>query len=360
MNFHILSTNFKDTVKWHKILNSFPPEKRDIHYLPEYGKIFKKSHKYIPKLAVYENSQGIVIHSFVEKRIDDLDMFSNIKDNIFDVSNPYGYGGPICNSNNAKIQKDLLNKFWKNWNIYCKKSGYISEFVSFHPLYLDQTNIPTYNVKNQKKIIYIDLNKNQNDIIKDINRGCKSNISHAQKNKVIIKKVPSSKSNILKFNKIYKETMNRKNASNRWMFPNDFFYFTIKYLGKENTKLFFAYKEDKVIAVNLLIHDKNTVYYHFGGSKAKYNNLRPNNLLMYEEIMWAKNNGFKYFHLGGGVSNQNDDSILRYKQGFSKSFKMLKTYRKIHNRNYYASLKDIYFKKNKKIENNDYFPIYRR
>ena len=112
------------------------------------------------------------------------------------------------------------------------------------------------------------------------------------------------------------------------------------------------------------MHDFATAYYHFSGSDDTFDDLGQNNLLMSEVMLWAKRQGFSRYHLGGGVSSSQEDSLLRFKSGFSGQRAILYTYGRIHHQSTYEYLCQL--KRKHEIETmgtvieSDYLPLYRR
>ena len=53
--------------------------------------------------------------------------------------------------------------------------------------------------------------------------------------------------------------------------------------------------------------------------------------------IWAKQNGFTWFHLGGGVGAA-EDSLFRFKAGFAKTFRTFSVARYIHDPARYEDL----------------------
>ena len=285
----------------------------------------------------------------------------------YDIANPYGYGGPIFSGESLEEAVKMYKDFNLHFIEYCQNEKIASEFSSFHPLLGNHEliiNSELVNIHVQKEIIYLDLSVTEKELWQGINRGHKSGINKARKNGVCIEKVELTIKNIEVFNKLYFETMKRNKATERWFFPKDYLYNCYKSIGPNRISLFFAYAVDKVISSYLLIHDFGIIYYHFGGSDSKYFKLRANNLLMYETALWGKKQGYKKYHLGGGVSSNVDDNLFLFKSGFSKKKATLYVYHRIHNQKtyeYLCRLKiDHEIKNYNKKYKTDYFPLYRR
>ena len=135
--------------------------------------------------------------------------------------------------------------------------------------------------------------------------------------------------------------MRRHGAADRWYFPGNYFPNCARYLGAERVALFFARAQGAVASAYLLLHDAGIAYYHFGGSDDAYFSLRPNNLLLYDTALWAKGAGDRIYHLGGGVTTRDTDSLLRFKSGFGGTLATLYTYGRIHDSSVYDHLCEL-------------------
>ena len=73
--------------------------------------------------------------------------------------------------------------------------------------------------------------------------------------------------------------------------------------------------EEKIIAVAIIIGTNKMLNYHLSGSLREYSSMAATNLLLYETALWGNANGYKTFHLGGGVGAA-DDGLLHFKKAF--------------------------------------------
>ena len=115
-----------------------------------------------------------------------------------------------------------------------------------------------------------------------------------------------------------------------------------------------AEKDGDVIAASIMIFANGHLNFHLSGSLEEYNALAPNNLIVYNAAIWGHENGYKSFHLGGGVGSK-DDTLLRYKKTFYKGernhFFIRKKIISPEKYNYLVNLRGI--------DNSQYFPQYR-
>lgn len=72
--------------------------------------------------------------------------------------------------------------------------------------------------------------------------------------------------------------------------------------------------EGRPIAGAVFLHFQDEVVYKYGASEKAFQHLRPNNLIMWDAIRWAKENGFSRFHFGR--TNLHHRGLRRFKQSW--------------------------------------------
>lgn len=369
MAFDVLSAEGEDARRWTALVNKLPAQRRDIHFLPEYGRIYRDSYGFEPLLAVYSDDNGYVIQPLVRRSLADLPFLKGAADAAAytDIANPYGYGGPLSNVDDPDIGRCLYTSFAETFATWCDQQDLASEFASLHPFMAEyqlaligQTIAP----RHEKDVVFIDLSRGEGGITAGINRGHRSSLNKARRAGVKIKKVPPSTSNLNIFNEIYRETMVRRKAAARWLVPDAYFSNCCRHLGPNRVSIFFAFVGSVVECAYLLMHDFSVAYYHFAGTRAQFPELRANNLMMYETALWALRTGYGRYHLGGGVTSGEGDTLFRFKAGFSDLRAPLYTYFCIRDEAVYDRLcerKRAYELATTGTESqSDFVPIYRR
>jgi len=96
-----------------------------------------------------------------------------------------------------------------------------------------------------------------------------------------------------------------------------------------------ATKDGLVIASAVFLTDNQTIHYHLGGSNSDYHSLNPNIFLMLAMAEYAGKQKFHQMHIGGGLSMSADDSLYRFKKGFSSNEYKFCIGKKIHNQKLY-------------------------
>ena len=292
--------------QWDNIVSSF--NSYDVYYLSGYVKAFKLHGDGEPLLFYYEdeNCKGINV---VMKR--DISLDKRFEGKIetgkyFDFATPYGYGGWLIEGSNT-------DKLFGEYSRWCIKNGIVSEFVRFHPVLKNHIySESNYQVIPLGETVAIDTTnkdniwanftaKNRNVIRKAINSGIQI-------------KTGLSKELFLEFTKIYNKTMDKDNAMDYYYFETEF-YDSILYDLSNNSLIFYAELDGKIVAASIMIYANGRLNYHLSGSLREYQNLAPSNLLLWKAAEWGNDTGCTTFHLGGGVGSA-EDSLFRFKKAF--------------------------------------------
>lgn len=350
--FEILNYENQDhRLKWKNISHIFP--EFDIYFLPEYSYLFElngdgKAHCFV----YYQSEKEVVIYPFLKRQINKMKDFSDISEDLFDITSPYGYGGYLRNNENIDIEK-----FYAVFSDYCRQNNIISEFVRFHPLLKNHAYCPKQvNLVNWNETVFIDLTVDGEELFYNFNQKRRNRIRKAQK--MGIKIIEDIDMNHLQtFYDIYTQTMQYVAAKEYFTFSKEWFEKMID-LFKPKIALFHAILESKVIASGIFIWHENIIQYKFSGISVETRHLPANCLLIYEVALWAKERGIKYFHLGGGLT-QNDD-LFKFKSHFSHDRGQYFLGTVIHNPEIYRYLEmQITEKKPVQSLNTNFFPAYR-
>jgi len=364
----VLTPKGSDKIEWHRFFNNLDGKNKDLHFLPEYSLIYEQTYGQKGFLAIFGDDEDFIILPFMKRPVGNLTFIkeSSLADmeNLSDIVNAYGYGGPLAKITHPDVAARLYQEFFSVFSDYCKNVDIICEFASLHPLLKNHQPLNDYKIiepLQRKKIVYFDLNKTEVELWRGLSRGNQSSINKARQKGVTISREEVSGNALIEFKKLYAETMERQNANQRWIFPEDYFSNCAEKLGHDHVSLFCAHLNDVIIAEYLILHAYHTAYYHFGGSLEAHFEVRANNLLMYEIALWAKKQGYRWFHLGGGL--QNDDSLHKFKSGFSKEETRLYTYSRIFDNKQYSELCSMKNKWDEKegiiSKDTDFFPAYR-
>lgn len=300
-----------DGNKWDEIVKSFP--NYDVYYLSGYVKAFKIHGDGNPVLLYYSNDteeRAICVLMLRDVAMDPLFKDKIPEGKYFDAVTPYGYGGFIFD---GKVNTENLASEFRQ----CLKELRVnSVFFRFHPV-LDNANENDgiVDVIPLGKTIAMDL-VSPEIIWENIISKNRNMIRKAEKSGVEIHHSSDPKLFSV-FKEIYDGTMRGDNAEEYYFFE-DKFYESIANDLVGNYEIFYATHEDRIISIAIMIFANNRMHYHLSGSLREFRPLAPSNLLLYKAALWGHEQGYKTFHLGGGVGS-GEDPLYKFKAAFNRN-----------------------------------------
>lgn len=294
--------------QWDAIVRTF--KEYDVYWLSGYVKAFQIHGDGDPLLFYYEDGAVRGINVVMKRDVAVDERFKGVieEGNYYDFSTPYGYGGWIIEGGESAA----LFASYEKW---LRKNRIICEFVRFHPIVKNHDACKSfYDVIQLGEVVHMDLNSPE-DIWNNITSKNRNMIRKAVKNgvKIYNGRFPEIYE---RFRTIYNETMNKDEAEEYYYFSPDFYRSVLEDLP-QNAQVFWAEKEQQVIAASIMLSANGRMNYHLSGSLQKFNSLAPSNLLLYKAALWGEANGLRSLYLGGGVGSS-EDSLFKFKRAFFK------------------------------------------
>ncbi len=339
---------------WDHIVKSF--EDYDVYYLSGYVEGFRLHGDGTPLLLYYKTDSLKGICVLMVRDISDAEFFEEIEPNtLYDAVTPYGYGGFIIEGDKTQENIQLL---YNSYIDVLKSKKILSVFYRFHPILNNAREFDgVTSIIDLGRTIHINLTTEE-QIWKDFDSKNRTHIRRAKKNNVTIEHGKGVEL-IDQFIEIYNQTMDGDNADDYYYFSKEFYHSVINDLSK-NHEVFYALKDGEIISIAIMLYANKKMHYHLSGSKYEYRNLSPTSLLLYEAACWGVKQGFKTFHLGGGVGS-GEDSLFIFKKAFNRySSNQFSIGYDIVNQESYDKLIEIRKQKDASFNpNSSFFPTYR-
>ena len=169
MGFEVLSAEGEGSQRWTALVNNLPVQRRDIHFLPEYGRIYRDSYGFEPLLAVYSHGDQYIIQPLVRRPLSRLPFLAHAADAAayWDIANPYGYGGPLSSADDPAVGYTLYQRFAEAFAAWCDAENLASEFASLHPFMEDHQRRligETFTLRHEKDVVLIDLSQGDESV----------------------------------------------------------------------------------------------------------------------------------------------------------------------------------------------------
>ena len=267
-----------------------------------------------------------------------------------DIGTPMGYGGPVATGNDAPV-----GDFFDAYEHWCTERRAVATFARFHPVLANQTLVADrWHVQPIGHTIGWRLGGRAPDEVFDgLDAHHRRVVRKARRAGVEV--VPAIGADELGgFVELYRETMRRREASEFYYFPDDYWLHLANELGNALLR-FDAYEDGELAASILCLASPPLLHYHLGASSERGQSLGANHVLFYETGAWAGAHGFSVFHLGGGVGGF-EDSLYEFKRRFDPGGRLVATLGKaVHDREAYLRLAGA-----REIDYAGYFPAYRQ
>lgn len=340
----VLSTHGKDLKRWRELVDAIPIDKKDIYLLPDYSVLYESEFGEPTFLFRYGDETGSVMMVASKRHLQDLPFYDRSIRSTFpeycDISSPYGYFGPIVNTNDQGEEGSLFASFRVAMHEYCLANGIVAEFLRLNPITQNHTLFGQDTKLRQKSTtVLIDLKQSESELWMDMKNTRRSEVRKAKSNGVTILHSDLREEHLREFHRIYTLSMKRLNALPLYFFSLDFLNDLVSRLSS-HTALFFAMWQGKAISAQLFFHCGQYVDYYLSGSDSDYWNLNGNVIGIYTAILWAKQQGYQFMHLGGGHGAE-DDSLYRFKSKFSRGRSPYYMYQKIHDSEGYARICEL-------------------
>lgn len=315
----------------------------DIYYTPEYLCAARAGEEGEIRVAVFETDSVRVIYPFVLRMIPNSDLF--------DIITPYDYGGPLILAGGT----DAVAPFMAAFGAYCHETGIVSEFVRFHCFVTNPEHWKDdYDLISNRDNVVIPLTPPQSDIRSAFTSSHRRNLRVAESRGARCH-IPTDRAEAFqRFYQSYTLGMDRLGAAERYYFSAEYFA-DLAGLADDHVVLFETLAPDGSIASSaLFLAGERLAHYHLGATMEGYSALKPNNILFFQAALEFQKRGKYVLHLGGASESQ--ESLYRFKRGFSKEAIPYVTGRRIWHEDAYREL-------TRKGAGNDvrpdFFPAYR-
>ncbi|MEX2646387.1 MAG: GNAT family N-acetyltransferase [Gaiellaceae bacterium] len=275
-----------DDPRWLSMWEAWP--EREVHAHPEYVRLFEDGGRALCAVA-----DG-VLYPFL-LRADPVDVIS-----------PYGYGGAF------RTGDADADAFWRAFDAWAAEQGAVSELVRFS---LFPERLLPYPGEREPRLVNVvrDLEPSADELWMDYEHKVRKNVNKARRSGLRVE-IDQAGARLDEFVRLYEHTLDRRGASTRYRFPRAFFE---RIRDRLAGQFAFAHVLDgeRVVSSELALLSATSAYSFLGGTDESAFELRPNDLLKHELMLWAKEAGKRRFVLGGG--HEADDGIFRYKRSFA-------------------------------------------
>lgn len=320
----------------------------DIYFEERFGQLYEQIEGGSSEVFHFENEHGKIQHGFIKRPLDQWEYGTGY----YDLITPYGYGGPLV----TEVKGDkgiLISDFGTAFRDYCQKQQIVSEFVRFHPILRN-----AYDFKDMYRSEYcrqtIGTLISQDTMQKEFSASTRKRIRKSLREgaSITTRLAPDQ---LDSFRALYYQVMQEKQASDFYFFDQSYFERLIEQY-QEHLLVTEVWYQGELVGSELNFVWDDLMQAHLSASKKQYDEIAPSCLLCYGSVEWAEKHGVRVLHHGGGLTNDPQDSLLRFKRRFTKENEYEFYVGKIiYNQPMYEQLT----RSHTKACSTDFFPAYR-
>lgn len=308
----------------------------DIYYTAAYHQLAVEQGEGSAWLAVYSDSQNCLLWPYLIRRIDDT---------YDDAHAVYGYTGPI---GNGLDDPEFMAKAWAELNKLWQSQNLVSIFFRYHPLlenYKCMANSHGEAAPEGGEVFFlgssvsIDLLLSASERQSNYAKNTRQEIKAARRKGLTVS-LDTEWENIDAFVELYKQTMQKNQAEDRYMYDAEYFG-RLRTALRGHSHLFIAWHESHIAGVLLTTICGRYAQAHLTGVAAEFARLSPLKVLIDSAADHLAGLGAEQLHLGGGRGGWEDD-LFQFKSRFSKIRHDFRSGRYIINSEVYGKLSQPY------------------
>ena len=339
--------------EWRLHLSKVP---HDIYHRPEYLSLEAELAAGTAVAVLAQDGHRSLFLPLVLRRISDGERL--------DATSPNGYPGPLLSTPVEDIpfvRERFAADATKRILQQMRERRIVSAFIRCHPFLTDGVAGMRLHgtLVEHGNTVYIDLEQSDEMLWRQTRASHRSEINQSNK-KGYVAVIDEDWNFLDDFISMYYETMRRVSASEGYFLPPDYFV-TLRDRLAENTFLCVTLRDGVPASGGIFTRCNDIVQYHLGATADAFLHDHPSKQLLDFARRWAKQNGYRRMHLGGGV-NCRKDSLLNFKLGFSKLSTSFATYRMIADQRAYLQLVQSWESEHRSMADgtDGFFPAYRK
>lgn len=297
-----------DATAWQAVLGGFPGTGRsELYYTASYARLYE-TQSVTPRSFCFTRGKDVFFLPFMRIGIPGAE-------GAFCAESPYGYPGLLSTS----ASSDFLKEAWSSFKDNCLAEHVVSLLLRFDPFAPDDQfayAAPLCKPVLVRNTVVLNIARSYETIHAEYESGTRNKVKKAVQNGVTVTRDDSGAA-LRRFCDAYGLSMEQKHASEFYRFGPAYFERVARLL-KEQFSLYSAAAPDGgYLGGALVLYDENNVYYHLSAVNEAGRRTAAAGLLRDHVVReWAGKRTRMNF--GGGLSADPDDSLFRFKKGFSR------------------------------------------
>ena len=242
-----------------------------------------------------------------------------------DALSPYGYPAPLLTAPEAD-RAERCSELMTMFVAAARTTGIVTVFLRLHPL----LTLPEQAMRSVGKLVehgptvLIDLARPKERLWSETRRDHRLAIRRLEREGFEARF--DRWEGFDDFIGIYRCTMEHVKATEDYFFDRRYFEGLRSALGERLHLCTVHAPDGRVAAAGLFPAIDGLVQNHLTGTHPSFREQAPSKFLLHSVRLWAAQQGYRWFHLGGGLGG-NEDSLFAFKAGFARERAMFQSVR---------------------------------
>jgi hypothetical protein len=325
----------------------------DVYHTQEYLRACTVEEEGEIKVIIFKNNCHTIGMPLLIRKL----CFEN---NYKDAASPYGYPCVIGDIETFEAWQSV----WNEMKGFFSEYGLVSAFLRFHPLLTSSFCLEAASafcdLIYHGETVYQNIDVSEDVLWSETRPSIRYDINKLKRGPW--RYVPDDWDLLESFCKNYEMTMRRVGADKKYYFSKQYFDRLGEMRKHGSVSLHTIIDADGIsVTSGLFFRREGIVQYHLGATNDLYLRYAPTKLLLNEVRLWYGSRNAKIIHYGGGIGGQND-SLFKFKSGFSKKRAKYYTGQMIADEKKYCEMVEknlITLERAGEKPKDNYFPAYR-
>lgn len=272
----------------------------------------------IPRAVTFTDAHGSqVLYAFLQRPIIEDACGNVIVEECYDLTTPLLYGGPLLAVVDGAQEATVMTEFWRAFRQWAGSEGIVSEFHRVNPVTGGLSGYPGIRREQAPHVVKRIEGRGEDELLLDSSKDFRRKLRRTREAGMELQ-VDETGEHHEVFRSLYYETMRRRQAEPRFFYDQHFFEMMHDAFDGQITYLF-AIAGGRPVSAEMMLICGETGYAFLGATEEASLKTGANSFLSHSAFLYAQARGIKDYVLTGGVTNTEDDSLLRFKLSMAKS-----------------------------------------
>ncbi len=316
----LTASNPADTERWDTLVNHSPTP--DAYYLPAYAWATSAIEHSDPVAIIAGRESSRFLAPLLIRPMSAI--VNGCRIDWADATSPYGYGGLLPLSGSRPTEEHDLRYFFDELRRWCSARDVACCVLRLHPLMRQEEWFSPEDLR--RNLLRMELRGTTTGIdienwddVRDrpcgMRKDRRSDLNSASRMLRVTwtnGADPDVESSLDRFSALYEQVMESRHAEDFYRFPPSYF-LRLASLGSR-LGVAFAWLDSQLAGASIFLAGRDYAHYHLACGNEIGMKLRASTLLVVEGARWARRQGCKLLHLGGGLHP--GDSLEFFKCSF--------------------------------------------